>query len=236
MVNQEKKLIFKKWWHWVIIIVVLVIIGVSIIGCNNEEPSDAASGNAVEADADKKTEEKAEDTATEAPTEKPTEEPVDFTKIEAGIYKIGTDMPAGEYKLFTDSKGTAYFEINKDNSGEATSIIANDNYFNFTYVTLQDGQYFEFSDAYAVPIAEAMAYELVEGKYIPGFYKIGFDIPAGEYKLIFDTNNLYGYYARLTDSNHTLDSMIINDNFDEDKNITLNDGEYLHITGSYIEN
>lgn len=234
MVNQEKKPIFKKWWHWVIIIVVLVIIGVSIIGCNNEEPSDAASGNAVEADADK---ENTEDAATEAPTEAPTEEPeTDFTKIAAGMYKIGTDMPAGEYKLFTDGKGTAYFEISKDSSGEATSIIANDNYFNFTYVTLQDGQYFEFSDAYAVPIVEAMAYKLVEGRYIPGFYKIGFDIPAGEYKLIFDTNQLYGYYARLTDSNHILDSMIINDNFDEDKNITVNDGEYLHITGSYIEN
>jgi len=159
-----------------------------------------------------------------------------FIGYEAGMYKIGTDMPAGEYKLFANETffGLSYFSVSKDSSGSLSSIIANDNYPNFTYVTVKDGQYFEFSNAYAVHVDVIDPYEASDNKYIPGMYKVGFDIPAGEYKLIYDGDSMYAYFARMSDSTHTIYSIIANDNFDTDKYVTVNSGEYFAFTGCYI--
>ncbi|MFR1698751.1 MAG: hypothetical protein ACLSU9_10805 [Anaerovoracaceae bacterium] len=62
-----------------------------------------------------------------------------------GTYKIGTDMPAGEYKLTPTVVGySAYYAILSDSSG-IDNIIANDNFDNQSYVTVKDGQYLELS-------------------------------------------------------------------------------------------
>ncbi len=68
-----------------------------------------------------------------------------------GTYKIGSDMPAGEYKLTPTSSLGGYYAVLSDSTGE-DNIITNDNFENQTYVTVSEGQYLELSRCQAEPV------------------------------------------------------------------------------------
>ena len=185
-------------------------------------------------------------TATPAPiSAKATAKPVTDSQkttskgFQAGMYKVGADMPAGEYKLFcTDTfLGLAYFEIAKDSAGTLDSIVANDNFGGFTYVTVSSGQYLTLERCYALPVAEASPYSSTGGKYGEGMYKVGYDIPAGEYRVQPDGDSSlgFGYLEVCTDSRHKLDSIVSNDNFEDPRYVTVSRGQYLKLSSAFIE-
>jgi len=159
--------------------------------------------------------------------------------IKSGMYKAGEDIPAGEYKLYSTGSltGLSYFEIAKDSSGTFESIIANDNFYSVTYVTVKEGQYFKFTDSYAVPVQEAEASGPEDGKYPSGMYKVGFDIPAGEYQVFPEEDSAigYGYYEITSASTHSLNDIIANDNFEDPRYITLKEGQYIKLSEAYIK-
>lgn len=159
--------------------------------------------------------------------------------IKSGMYKVGQDMPPGEYKLFSTGSltGLSYFEVAKDSSNKLESIVANDNFDSFTYVTVSEGQYFKFSDSHAVPADQAEKSGPVEGRYAGGMYKVGVDIPAGEYKVFPDEDSTlgYGYYEITTSSRHVLDDIVANDNFEDPRYITVENGQYIKLSEAYIE-
>ncbi|MCG4586923.1 hypothetical protein L0P56_15650, partial [Anaerosalibacter bizertensis] len=126
-----------------------------------------------------------------------------------------------------------YFQVSKDSSGSLESIVCNDNFKNFTYITVNDGQYLELKGCYAIPVDEAPKYEAKDGKYEEGTYKVGVDIPAGEYKVVSNGGNSYVEVSK--DSLGTFESIITNDNFSNDKYITVSDGQYLKIVNAYIQ-
>ena len=66
------------------------------------------------------------------------------TVISEGTYKVGSEIPAGEYKLTTTTSVSGYYAILKDSSG-TDNIITNDNFDNQSYVTVKDGQYLELN-------------------------------------------------------------------------------------------
>jgi len=173
-------------------------------------------------------------TATPAPTDTPsptqTPEPPGF---DAGMYKVGSDMPSGEYKLFCIDSflSSAYYEVTKDSSGTLDSILANDNFGTFTYLTVQDGQYLKLERCRAVPISDALPYDAADGEYSEGTHKIGYDMPADEYKL-FAADTLLGmaYFQVSSDSIGTLEGIVANDNFGTFSYMTVSDGQYLTLT------
>lgn len=59
----------------------------------------------------------------------------------AGMYRVGTDIPAGEYKVTCTNSVGCYLEVSKDSFGLLSSIVANDNIDTFTYITVSNGQY-----------------------------------------------------------------------------------------------
>lgn len=65
--------------------------------------------------------------------------------IDAGMYIVGKDIPAGLYKLVSES-GSGYWERLKNASGSFDAIIAN-GFFdgNTSYVEVKDGEYFKLS-------------------------------------------------------------------------------------------
>lgn len=139
----------------------------------------------------------------------------------AGVYKVGSDIPAGEYVIL----GGGYFAITKDSTGTLDSIIANGNFDTNSIVTVHDGEYLEVSRGYFYSI-DLNPEISTSGE---GMFKVGLHIPAGEYKLVC-TSSIMGYCAVLSSSRHTLGSIISNDNFTGEKYITVRDGQYLELS------
>lgn len=142
----------------------------------------------------------------------------------AGEYKVGTDIPAGEYYVKCNGVNL-YVEISSDSTGQIDSIISNLNTKGGVYVTVNEGEYLtvEGGDIYKVGDIKV---EAENGYYPEGQYKVGTDIPAGEYTL--ESINGLGYVEVSTDSRHDiLSSVVTNDNFENNKIITVTDGQYL---------
>jgi hypothetical protein len=78
----------------------------------------------------------------------PVLQPVDGKYLE-GMYKVGRDIIAGEYKVVSDG-GTSYLEVASDSSGALESIVTNDNFTGEKYITIQDGQYIKLSRCHIV--------------------------------------------------------------------------------------
>lgn len=144
----------------------------------------------------------------------------------AGMYKVGAEIPAGEY-MIQPQGDTAYYEVSTDSSGSMNSIIANDVLDGCSvYVTVKSGQYLTVRSA---KFTEAEKYEAHPSNPIKqGMYRVGRDIPAGEYKVT--TVGANPYCAVQKDSYNSLNSILSNDAlFEGSKYVTVREGQYLLI-------
>jgi hypothetical protein len=214
-----KKPLFKRWWFWLIVIV--VIIGSFSNGGGGDKPANVSNS-----------EQPTVAVAAPEPTKEPEKKEPDIW-IKEGMYKVGTDVAAGEY-LIASTASMAYFQVTKDSSGTFESIIANDNFDTVRYIKIKDGQYIELKNAEMAPIDKAPVLQAVDGKYISGMYKVGRDIAPGEYKVIPDEGNM-SYVEVSSDSSGNLMDIVSNDNFDSPKYITIKEGQYIKLNGAYIE-
>lgn len=105
-------------------------------------------------------------------------EPKNFYGI--GEYKIGTDIPAGEYLAV----GDGYIELKKNSTGKIGSIVLND-IINDTqrYIEARDGEYLIVSGDLKLYRENEAPKNDTKEKIPAGHYKVGIDIPAGEYKV-----------------------------------------------------
>ena len=139
-----------------------------------------------------------------------------------GMYKAGADIPIGEYYLEAKAGKTAYFCISADSTGK--SIIENDNFECHYFIEIEDGDYIELSRCTAVAI-EDMEVEFDSNNLTAGMYRVGIDIPAGEYKLTQASD--FSAYVCVYDNFSKSRDIIINDNFNNQKYITVKDGQIL---------
>lgn len=199
-------------------IIVVVIIAIGVIGAFMSGDSDKTTLNDDNANVEQQNESE--------------EEVAEVTKYEAGDYKVGSDIEPGEYKVFGEGF-ISYYAVSKDSTGAITSILTNENFSTFSYITVKKGQYLKLQSCYAIPVAEAPVYQVKDNKYIQGQYKVGVDIPAGEYKVIADADLSYVEVAK--DSLGSMHSIVTNDIVSKNKYITVKDGQYLKMTQSHID-
>jgi hypothetical protein len=224
---KVKKKFYKRWWFWAIIIVI-VIAAINGGGSSKDKGKAATDNNASVAQGENN-----KDTSKEnAPVETPKEEAKN-NKIKAGTYKVGEEIPAGEY-LFI-SKGMGYIECSTDTTGALESILYNDNVEGHSYITINEGEYFKVQGGEMYPVAEAPSVIPADGLYKAGMYKVGQDIPVGEYKVKLTSAVGMGYIEVTTDSRHQLESIVTNENVQADSYITVADGQYLKIQGVEIQ-
>jgi len=150
----------------------------------------------------------------------------------AGMYKIGQDMPSGEYVLI-GSGPMSYFEVARDSVGQLASIISNDTFGKRSIITVIDGQYLKLTGCIAYSFTDAPKVKLVDGFLLDGMYKVGVDLPGGEYKVIPEGNMSYKEVSK--DSTHSLHSIISNDILQGEGYATIKDGQYLKLTGAKIK-
>lgn len=142
----------------------------------------------------------------------------------SGMYKVGTDLPAGEYLFIANGSRAAYVCVSSDSNQD--DIIENENFTYSYFLTVSDGQYLEASRC-SFLIAEKYTVNINDdGTFSDGMYRVGIDIPAGEYKL---TSTEHGYYCIYNNSVAPLD-IVDNDNFENNSYVTVSDGQYLLIT------
>lgn len=207
--DEVKKPIWKKWWFWLIVILIIWAIGSS--GDNKTTQTTAPDTTQQTASTTQ--------TQTETPKSK---------AIKAGMYKVGSDLSAGEYVLV----GSGYFEIDKDSTGSFDSIVANDNFSNRSIISVSDGQYLKFTGAQAYPIAEAPSVDTSSGILKEGMYIVGKEFPAGEYKV--EAEGSSGYYETDKDSTHGFNSILANDNFEGTIYVTVKSGQYLKLSNAKL--
>ena len=144
----------------------------------------------------------------------------------ASTYKIGTDMPSGEYIVFSE-RNSGYFSISSDSSGN--SILSNDNFDYNTIIKVNDGEYLKLSRAYAIPFNEVNSLDISK----IGMYKVGKHIEAKEYKLCSTSSS--GYYAVYDGPLGKDENIVTNDNFSGCTYITVRDGQYLQLSRATIQ-
>ncbi len=159
-----------------------------------------------------------------SPTDKSSDSSTSLEFTFEGMYKIGTDLPAGEYMLFADDD-MAYLCVSSD--ANQADIIYNSIFENNLIATFCDGEYVELSDCFAAPM-EAVPDDITNliSEYIDtgAMYKVGVNLPSREYKLEA-TPGESAYYCVYSDSRH--DDIVTNDIFDNSTYVSVADGQYL---------
>lgn len=233
---MASKTLLKKWWFWAIAVLVIILIAISRIPGNEHEPlpTDPDKDNVIDSPDDISTPGTEEDNI--AGDNEKTDLPqknVDDYMLKAGMYKVGQDIEAGEYLIIAEENTFAYFQVSRDSSGKLESIITNDNFKGNRYITVSTGQYLDIRDAVMYPIAQAPTLSAEDKKYPEGMYKVGRDIAAGEYKLIPEEGES-AYFEVTSDSKGLIESIVTNDNFTDEKYITISEGQYIKIMSCYL--
>lgn len=150
-----------------------------------------------------------------------------------GMYLAGTDIAPGLYYFRTLPDNFGYFAISSDASDEIDSIIANDTVATFTFLEVKEGEYLEVSGGEITPADQINPIQPENGFYGPGTYRIGVDLPAGEYTL--EALEDSAYYAISSRADGTLDSIVTNNIFDTTETVTVKEGEFLSIDRCQIK-
>lgn len=229
MEKKVKKPIWKKWWVWILAVIIVAAI---TSGGESDKDTDASNNSNQGIVVQEESADTTQEESNLEEQESTNKEEKKDAKIKAGTYKIGVDLPAGEYVFF--AKGMGYIEVTSDSTGSLDSIISNDNVSGHTYITVNDGEYLKLRSGEAYAVADAPSVVPTDGIYKDGTYIVGKDIPAGEYKVTVNSNIGMGYIEVSSDSRGALNSIITNDNIMEDSYITVQDGQYLKLSGAEI--
>ena len=150
----------------------------------------------------------------------------------AGTYKVGVDIPAGEYLINPTNTSLGLYYTSTD--GNFDNYIYGDFLSFNAYITLTSGQYLtiEYGKAYPVSFAGTPLVPLdADGNLKRGMYKVGRDIPAGTYVLFNDPDEGDALMETFRDSKYGEDSLVGFEFFQGRCPVTLTAGQYLYFDG-----
>lgn len=151
---------------------------------------------------------------------------VDDTFIE-GDYRIGTDIEAGEYKIFAE-ENTGSVMLSEDLTFTDYTYLKN--YEGSILIEVQDGQSLRIRDGYGQRLQDIPPMGM-EGPIGPGMYRVGIDIEAGKYVTRpYGESGSYRLYLDIM-----MEESIAGGVFYDDYYIEAYEGEYLTLTGGEIE-
>lgn len=154
---------------------------------------------------------------------------LDMQYYDEGQYKVGTDIPEGEYLVLSISTLGGYFCVSSDANQD--DIIFNDNFDTNSTIMVYDNEYLELSGSVAIPLDEFYSKHTIRLSNTGVMLRVGYDIEPGEYKLIATDDS--GYYCIY--DNTRQDDIIANDNFDNSSYVEVREGQYLILSRCVIE-
>ena len=144
------------------------------------------------------------------------------------VYKVGTDISAGEYVLFSTSSLYGYYTRYPDRTLEFSTNLDNGPFDYNTIITVNDGEYLKLQRCTMSPISEVPQINYRIGEV----FKVGYHIPAGKYKIQTDGQSSYDGYSIENSSDYK--TSVERQNFKGEKIISVKDGQYLHLSGAKI--
>ncbi len=156
--------------------------------------------------------------------------PAFSSPYKAGMYLVGTDLPAGVYYVHP-SEESCYYEVFSDSYTER--CLFNDYFETFSYVELKEGEYISIERGTMLPAKDAPKPIAQDGKYSAGCYLVGQDIPAGTYTLTATDGNATAYLwsSPRGSSSENLNSHYFRGNCD----IVVADGQYLSVSDAVFQ-
>ena len=163
----------------------------------------------------------------------------------AGTYKVGSDIPAGQYAVTADywtnrKAGLGYIEL-RNREKEGDDIVSNEaSVCNRRLVTVKDGQYLQLKNATMIPASDmGRLVNMGSGQYKVGKISDGCDIEPGTYRVSAQHDNKMVFWEVKNGDDSLID---IADNGEVEspssssivpayKDITLKEGQYLCIDG-----
>ncbi|MGW7048502.1 hypothetical protein ACWGDT_38750 [Streptomyces avermitilis] len=152
-----------------------------------------------------------------------------------GDFEVGKDVKPGTYRTTGNTDDLCYWERAKDASGEADSLIANDNVSGTSYVTVKaTDKLFKSSgckDWEAVDEKATGTAKTSRFKGDGGMYRVGVDIAPGTYRSTGNTDDLC-YWERAKDALHSIESIRANNNVTGSAVVTISASDaYFKTTG-----
>lgn len=142
-------------------------------------------------------------------------------------YKVGTQIPAGEYVARGNSVSA---KIMADLTGDSDADLGYWSSGKCVVFKVEDGQYVKTEgDIYPIELTQDL--KAADNIYKDGMYKIGFHMPAGTYKLKADVDTAY---AEIYDDNvpeAKRQDMII---AEPEQTFTVKEGQYVILTGGRV--
>lgn len=152
----------------------------------------------------------------------------------AGVYRVGTDIPAGGY-WFTGSNTTlsSFYILQPTSQGASTyNTVHINSYYGHNLMNLEEGEVFILdNDGTMMPLSQMS--ETFTAPYGSGVYRVGTDIPEGTYQLIVGNGaNDYSACYVMADLDFDDSSYLYSDYFvkgDKPETITLEEGTYVEL-------
>lgn len=162
--------------------------------------------------------------------------------VSEGSYRVGEDVSAGDYIIYADDymgidTGSHFvsggeFEVRESTSADA-NLVLYDGVDTFVFVTITDGQYLKLDKCSLYPIDYTDKIDTTK----EGGFRVGIDIPAGEYKVVEDGDDevlsyplisVYSSYASMID-------LVTCQDVSGSGYIEVQDGQYLILDDCHIE-
>lgn len=152
---------------------------------------------------------------------------------ESGGYRVGTDIPAGDYALYENSDAVFASAVVRAGDSEESELVTYHLINGQAVIRLVPDTWLTLSEATAVPISQAEA--VSDGFAGEGGYLVGVTLPAGTYTAVpLEKAPLssYSVYSGILGSNAQLLKFEV---LHEATPITLAEGEYIELSGCGLE-
>lgn len=103
-----------------------------------------------------------------------------------GMYKVGTNLPAGTYFAIADKKSPLSSLTVKDGSGTQAKVLAVDAFTTCSLIGVNDGEYLTVRGCTLIDIAFTADYLQGSSEIPEGTYLVGYHLPAAEYAIKAD--------------------------------------------------
>ena len=156
---------------------------------------------------------------------------VNAEHYEPGVYKVGSDLPAGIYVAFSTGSTLSFLSV-KDGSGSDAKTLAADTFKSNSIIEVFDGQYLDFSNSVLVLAKNTAGFAKdifnENGYYTEGMYWVGYHIAAGEYTITAVDDASLSMYTIYGDATRD-DILSINVMSGKTGHVTLEDGQFIEL-------